>query len=52
MHPTNHKILYAANKKIMKSTNAGTSFQVISGATNVAEHLLAEYGPDELIQVI
>ena len=37
MHPTNHKILYTANKSILKSTN-GTSFQVI--ASNVAPEFI------------
>ncbi len=37
MHPTNHKILYTANKSILKSTN-GTSFQII--ASNVAPEFI------------
>ena len=36
MHPSNPKILYTANKKIMKSTNGGNTFQIISGTSNVA----------------
>ncbi|MCK9423664.1 MAG: T9SS type A sorting domain-containing protein [Bacteroidales bacterium] len=36
MHPVNHKVLYSANRKIMKSLNAGASFQAISGSTNVS----------------
>jgi photosystem II stability/assembly factor-like uncharacterized protein len=36
MHPTNHKIIYTATKKILKSTNAGNTFQVISGISDVA----------------
>lgn len=36
MHPTDNKILYTANKKILKSTNAGSTFEVISGSTDVS----------------
>ncbi len=30
MHPTNHKILYTANKSIYRSTTGGNNFQVIA----------------------
>ncbi|MCX6225602.1 MAG: T9SS type A sorting domain-containing protein [Bacteroidia bacterium] len=36
MHPTNNNILYTANKKILKSTNAGLTFEVISGPTDIS----------------
>jgi len=35
-HPTDPNIIYIANKKILKSTNAGNTFQIISGSSNVA----------------
>ena len=38
MHPTNHKILYTANKSIIKSTTGGAPFQVI--APNVAPEFI------------
>jgi hypothetical protein len=36
MHPSNHNILYTASTKLYKSTNAGESFAVISGSSNIA----------------
>jgi photosystem II stability/assembly factor-like uncharacterized protein len=36
MHPSNHNILYTANTKLYKSTNAGASFAVISGSSNIS----------------
>jgi hypothetical protein len=36
MHPTNNNILYSANKKILKSTDAGASFVVISGSSDIS----------------
>ena len=40
MHPTNHKILYTANKRIWKSVNGGTSFQLISGTANLVNSFI------------
>ncbi|MCX6226823.1 MAG: T9SS type A sorting domain-containing protein [Bacteroidia bacterium] len=36
MHPADNRILYTANTKILKSTNAGQTFGVISGPSDVA----------------
>ncbi|MCX6224043.1 MAG: T9SS type A sorting domain-containing protein, partial [Bacteroidia bacterium] len=36
MHPTNNQILYTANKKILKSTDAGLTFQIISGPNDIS----------------
>ncbi|MCX6225596.1 MAG: hypothetical protein NTV01_12735, partial [Bacteroidia bacterium] len=36
MHPTNNNILYTANTKILKSTDAMLTFEVISGPLDVA----------------
>jgi photosystem II stability/assembly factor-like uncharacterized protein len=36
MHPTNNNILYTANKKILKSTDAGETFEVVSGTVDVS----------------
>jgi photosystem II stability/assembly factor-like uncharacterized protein len=41
LHPTNHKIIYSANKKILKSTDAGSSFKIISGASDVAPSFIS-----------
>jgi photosystem II stability/assembly factor-like uncharacterized protein len=48
MHPTNHKILYSANKKILKSTNAGSSFMIISGASDVAPSFISTMAQSQI----
>jgi photosystem II stability/assembly factor-like uncharacterized protein len=48
LHPTNNKILYVANKKILKSTNAGSSFKVISGASDVAPSFISTMAQSQI----
>jgi photosystem II stability/assembly factor-like uncharacterized protein len=41
MHPTDNNTLYAASRKIFKSTNGGNTFQVISGPAYIAPSFIS-----------